>query len=192
MTRDDLIHKESEAVYRAVAPFKTLDGRCLEAIAESTPHTEKKRSRICCHDDLASNPQEMLICLSKETYIRPHRHFNKSESGLCLRGYADVVFFDEGGGILDSWIMGPEAEGFPFYYRIESPVFHCLIVRSEQFLFHEVSSGPCRSEDTEFAPWSPDETDETAVAEFAARLAWKMTTQFPISSPVEGDSVVGR
>ena len=41
----------------------------------------------------------MFIALSDETYIRPHKHLNKSESLHVLEGSADVVFFDEKGKI---------------------------------------------------------------------------------------------
>ncbi len=116
----------------------------------------------------------MLISLNRGTYIRPHRHFNKAESGLCLRGEADAVFFDESGEILEFWRMGPEPSGLRFFYRIELPVFHCLLVRSDNFVFHEVSTGPFRREDTEFAPWSPDDQDSEGVLRFMARLQEKL------------------
>ncbi len=164
------LDRRDESVYEVSSRFKRLDSGDLAAIEASSGLVERKRSRICCHAGLQSSPQEMIICLRRGTYIRPHRHDNKVESGLCLRGEADAVFFSEDGGIVDAWRMGPEQTGRPFYYRIEEPVYHCLFVRSEVFVFHEVSTGPFRREDTEFAPWSPDETNSNTVSEWLVNL----------------------
>ncbi len=162
--------RRDDSVFNASSRFKRLDSGDLAAIEASSGLVERKRSRICCHAGLQSNPQDMIICLRRGTYIRPHRHYNKVESGLCLRGEADAVFFSEDGGIVDTWCMGPEHTRRPFYYRIEEPVYHCLFVRSEVFVFHEFSTGPFRREDTEFAPWSPDEHDINAVSEWLTSL----------------------
>lgn len=164
------LDRRDDSVYSVTSRFKRLDSGDLAAIEASSGVVERKRSRICCHTGLPSSPQEMIISLRRGTYIRPHRHQNKAESGLCLRGEADAVFFDEDGEIIDAWRMGPEHTGLPFYYRIEEPVYHCLFVRSEVFVFHEVSTGPFRREDTQFAPWSPDEDNFNAVSDWLTNL----------------------
>ena len=38
----------------------------------------------------------MFIALSRSTYIRPHKHYNKSESLHVIYGSADVVFGNKG------------------------------------------------------------------------------------------------
>ena len=42
-----------------------------------------KRIRICTHSDDKDKLHEMFIALSRSTYIRPHKHYNKSESPAC-------------------------------------------------------------------------------------------------------------
>ena len=164
------LDRRDASVYYASSRFKRLDRGDLQAIQTSSGLADRRRSRICCHAGLQSSPQEMIISLYRGTYVRPHRHHNKVESGLCLRGEADAVFFDESGRIIDAWRMGPEDTGRPFYYRVEEPAYHCLFVRSEAFVFHEVSTGPFRREDTEFAPWSPDEKNSIEVREWLVNL----------------------
>jgi cupin fold WbuC family metalloprotein len=170
------------SVYLASHRFKRLDGNDLETITASARLTDRKRSRICCHDGPNSSPQEMIICLARGTYIRPHRHHKGSESGLSLRGTADAVFFDMGGSIVDVWRMGPEQTGYPFFYRIDEPVFHCLLVRTEEFVFHEVSTGPFLRDDTEFASWSPDEKDIREVGNWMLALQ-RAVDEFGVSPP---------
>jgi hypothetical protein len=45
-----------------------------------------------------------------------------------------------------------------------------LIVRSDVLVVHETTNGPFRPEETEFAPWAPDETDEAGQTLFLDRL----------------------
>lgn len=59
--------------------------------------------------------------------------------------------------------MGTYESGLRFFYRIQEPVFHCLVVRGGAFVFHEVSTGPFTRESTELAPWTPPEEDTAAV-----------------------------
>lgn len=156
--------------YQSCLPFGSLDLPDMRKIAEDAVGAPKLRSRVCCHQDLSDSPQEMIICLSPRTYIRPHRHFGRAESGLGLSGVADAVFFDESGGITDVWPMGTYESGHRFFYRIQEPVFHCLVVRGGPFVFHEVSTGPFTRESTEFAPWTPPEEDAVAVSSYLEDL----------------------
>ena len=45
------------------------------------------------------------------------------------------------------------------------------MIRSERVIFHETTNGPFRREDTIFAPWAPEESDEAAGARFLSSLA---------------------
>ena len=53
------------------------------------------------HKDIKDNLHEMIIILSKETYIRPHKHLNKAESLHVIEGSADVIFFNDYGKIIN-------------------------------------------------------------------------------------------
>ena len=149
--------------YQSCLPFGAIDLAAMDQVAGDAVSAAKLRSRVCCHQGLSDSPQEMIICLEPRTYIRPHRHFGRAESGLGLRGAADAVFFDEQGEITEVWPMGTYESGLRFFYRIQEPVFHCLVVRVGAFVFHEVSTGPFTRESTEFAPWTPPEEDTVAV-----------------------------
>ncbi len=150
----------------------------MEEVAADAAEAPKLRSRVCCHRGLSDSPQEMIICLQPHTYIRPHRHLGRAESGLGLRGVADAVFFDQDGGIREVWPMGAYESGLQFFYRIQEPVFHCLLVRRGPFVFHEVSTGPFTRESTEFAPWSPPEEDSAAVGRYLDELGARVDAAY--------------
>ena len=55
------------------------------------------RARICTHTSDKSPVQEMVIAFTRETYVHPHRHIEKSESFHVIEGELAVVFFDDSG-----------------------------------------------------------------------------------------------
>ena len=110
----------------------------------------------------------MLICLARETYIRPHRHAGKSESFHMIDGELDVVLFHDDGAIREVIRMGPYQSRQPFFYRLMEPCFHTVLVSTPHAVFHETTNGPFDPADTEFASWAPAEGDEAE--EYQSRL----------------------
>ena len=129
------------------------------------------RSRICAHKDSGDQLHEMLIALGKQTYIRPHKHFNKSESFHIVEGEVDIVIFHETGAVSDVIQLGDFPSGRAFFYRLADPWFHTLLIRSEVVVFHETTNGPFKKEETVFAPWSPEEKDAASVRTFMEALS---------------------
>ena len=159
-------------------PIAVLSRENMREIISLAGKNERKRMRICVHRDEQEKHQEMFIVHTKETYVRPHRHMNKAESFEVLEGEVDVVLFDEKGQVTEVVRMSDYASGKPFYYRIASPVYHSLVVRSEHLLFKESTTGPFVRSESEFAPWSPEEKDGAAMKEFTAKLQQKISKRF--------------
>jgi cupin fold WbuC family metalloprotein len=131
-----------------------------ERLKSNALGAKRKRSRLCLHhgdDDLL---HEMIIVFHRDAVIRPHRHARKSESYHIVFGALDVVLFDDNGHATRIIHMGDLASGKTLVYRKSVPVWHSLIVRSEFAAVHEVTNGPFRAEENEFAPWSPEEEDK--------------------------------
>ena len=131
----------------------------------------RQRIRICTHPDTSDRLHEMLIVHTRGTYVRPHKHLNKSESVHIIEGEVDVVFLDEAGAVSDVVKMGDYESGREFYYRVGSPIDHTLRILSEFLVFHEVTNGPFRRDETIFAAWAPEESDPVACSTFQARVA---------------------
>jgi cupin fold WbuC family metalloprotein len=160
----------NDEVFVAQDPLVTVDQDCIEDFKQQAARTSRHRARLCAHKSIENRIHEMFIALTKDAYIRPHRHINKSESFLVIEGTATVVFFDDDGKIERVVEIGDYLSGKPFYYRNEDERFHTQIVTSERLVFHETTNGPFNRADTVLASWSPEETDIAAVKEYSERL----------------------
>jgi cupin fold WbuC family metalloprotein len=121
---------------------------------------KRKRSRLCLHGSDNDVLHEMIIVFHRDAVIRPHRHCSKTESYHIIFGELDIVLFDDDGRPTRIVSMGDLASGKTLVYRQNRPIWHSVIIRSEYAAIHEVTNGPFRVEENEFAPWSPEEDNE--------------------------------
>lgn len=137
----------------------------------------QKRARLCLHHSPDDPLHEMIIVFHRDTLVRPHRHRGKSESFHVIDGELDIVLFDDNGRRTRVISMGRFGSGKPYVYRLSEPVWHSVIVRTEYAAIHEVTNGPFRVEENDFAPWAPEEPGalraflDAAAAEPRKRLA---------------------
>jgi cupin fold WbuC family metalloprotein len=160
----------NEEVLFADAPLATLARGDIEWLKAKAAKNPRQRIRICAHPDSNDRLHEMLIVHTSDTYVRPHKHLNKSESFHVITGEVDVVLFDDAGAVTRAIPMGEYATGKRFYYRLDEPRYHTLLIRSDVIVFHEVTSGPFRREETVFPAWGPEEGQLEARRQFLARV----------------------
>ena len=161
--------QNSEVLYSKDA-LTTADQSDIEHFKQLSSHNLRKRIRLCAHLNQADSLHEMLIVHEKSAYVRPHMHPGKSESTHIIEGLVDVVLFDDDGRIERVISMGDYASGKTFYYRMATPIFHTLIIRSEVLVFHETTNGPFDRGATLFAAWSPEDADVNSVVAFMSDL----------------------
>lgn len=174
--RTKTINPEVLVVDEPILRVSRTDVEFLKVGAEKN---ERKRIRLCAHQEVGDRLHEMLIVHTKDTYVRPHKHLNKSESVHIIEGRVDVIIFDETGNISEVIHMGDYASGSRFFCRMSRPYYHTLVIRSEVLVFHETTNGPFNRSDTVFAPWAPAETDypaRTVFMEQVARAAERFVT----------------
>ena len=163
--------KFNDEVVIAQGPIVRINRADIGALKEQSLLTQRQRVRLCAHPDVEDRLHEMFIVHKQGTYIRPHKHLNKSESVHVVEGLVDVAIFDDSGEVTEVIQMGDYSSGRRFYYRLAKPYYHSLLITSELLVFHETTNGPFRRSDTVFAPWAPEESDATGRAEFMTRLA---------------------
>lgn len=129
-----------------------------------------KSVRICLHDSPDAALHEMLIAHKKDNYVKPHKHLNKSESFHIIEGEMDVFIFDMSGEIIRKIQMGDYKSGKSFCYRLSRSEYHTVLPKTKYVVFHEVTNGPFKREDTVFGKWAPDEEEVEAVNSFILRL----------------------
>jgi cupin fold WbuC family metalloprotein len=142
----------------------------IEFLKQKALSNPRKRCRLCTHKDVNDKIHEMIIVHTKDTYVRPHKHLNKAEAFHIIEGSADVVVFDEQGKITQVIAMGDYSSGRKFYYKLSNPYYHTLLIGSDVIVFKETTNGPFRKEETIFAPWSPEDTDQEGIKKFIRRL----------------------
>lgn len=135
------------------------DLRFLESRARASP---RGRARLCAHPAPEDGLHEMLICLARKCYIRPHRHL-KPESALVVCGACDLVLFDEQGGVAEVLRLGDPARGAVFFVRLAGPVYHTYLLHTDFLFFLETTPGPLDRRLTEHAPWAPAEDAPSGV-----------------------------
>lgn len=168
------VKKISEEVFVSGDPLTIVNLQFIRNLKKAAGEAPGKRVRLNIHKNLSELIHEMFIVHIKDTYIRPHKHLHKNESLHILEGKADIVFFDEDGGIKKVIQMANYSSGKDFYYKLTKSWYHTLIVKSENLVFCETANGPYKKSDTIFAPWSPGEDDSIAVKNYMSKLADKV------------------
>jgi cupin fold WbuC family metalloprotein len=141
----------------------------VRAVTDRGTRSARKRARLCAHPGANDPLHEMIICLARGTFVRPHRHAGKSESFHIIDGELDLVLFEEDGAIRDVVRMGPYHSDKVFFHRLADPCFHTVVVRTPFVMLHETTNGPFDPVATEFAGWAPSEGDPGA-EEYLDRL----------------------
>lgn len=157
---------ESAEVFYPNDEVVVVDATDIESLKRAALASPRKRARICTHRASSDGLHEMLIVLRHGSYVRPHKHIGKIESFSIFEGEADIVLFHDDGTVREVIPMGPVGSGRTFYYRLSEPTFHTVIVHSESLVFHEVTDGPFRREQTVFATWSAQDDDTAGVSRF--------------------------
>src|ERR1017187_7556136 len=134
----------------ANGPLAQVGRADIELLKKKAAANPRRRVRICAHRENADRIHEMLIVLVGDCYIRPHKHFGKSESLHLIEGSASAVFFDDTGAVTEVAPLGDYSSGHPFYYRLEVPRFLTLLIHSDFLVFHETTNGPFNRADTAF------------------------------------------
>ena len=122
----DISDKE---VLRATSHPLNLKKKDIEYLQSIALSNITGKSRICLHKNIEEKLHEMFIFHKKDYYVRPHRHFNKSESILILEGSADLVLFDEKGDIQNVIHLENFSSGNKF------TMFFALSNKSDCFVF---------------------------------------------------------
>jgi cupin fold WbuC family metalloprotein len=165
------LHKLNDEVFIARDPIVHFGDEEVAFVKRQAHASPRRRARICAHRTNDDALHEMLIAISSASYIRPHRHVEKSESFHVVDGIADVAILDDNGNVTDVIALGPPASGRAFFYRLSESAFHTLLIRSDVLVIHEVTNGPFAPERTIVAPFAPSEERTEDVRRYMQQLS---------------------
>ena len=145
-----------------------FDAADVEALRGHTAQSPRGRARICSHRGPSEALHEMFIAMDAGGYVRPHRHLGRAESFHVVSGAATIILFEDDGTACARFPLGDLASGRPFYFRLDRPVFHSLVVEAAPFVFHETTTGPFDPATSQGAPWAPEDREVVAGRQFLA------------------------
>ena len=147
-----------------------VNAETLQTLKEMAAAAPLKRSRLCLHRTSDDPIQEMVIAFARDSYVRVHRHRNKSESFHVLVGSLVVVFFDDEGRETRRIRLGAPGTGLPSLYRLSCDAWHAVLIETEFAIIHETTNGPFVPSEAEFASWAPDGNDPNVSLAFLMQL----------------------
>lgn len=147
--------------------MKLVTAQMLDEWIARASETARLRTHYNIHESPLDPIQRLFITAGLSSYFRPHRHPGKSEFAIVLRGFFDILIFDDEGVITKRISAGPGKDIFAM--EIPADVFHTWIPMTEGSVFFEVKQGPYEPTAPSFAPWSPEEGSPLA-KQFQAKL----------------------
>ena len=160
----------SEEVITACISNVDVNYKTIRDLVEISKTTSRGRVRLCAHETVNESVHEMFIVHPKGAYIPPHKHLEKSESILVLDGEVEYFTFSDDGVVNQRISMGDYRSGKSFFFRLQKPLFHSMLILSETLTFLEITKGPFKSGDTIEAAWAPNKDCGTEVGSFLRKL----------------------
>jgi cupin fold WbuC family metalloprotein len=169
----NLVQKSPE-VFVAMGPIATIGTEEIALLKAAVSKSPNGRVRINAHANGDDRLHEMFIAIRPDSYIRPHKHPNKTESFHLVYGEVDIVVFEDDGRIRQVVPLGAGDPARAFYYRMSKPFFHTLVIHSDLLVVHEITNGPFQPSETVFASFAPEDSNESAAAAYQVALAEKI------------------
>ena len=142
--------------------MKLITDGLLGQLIEQAATSPRQRSHHNVHESAGDMVQKLFVAATTQSYFRPHRHADKSEFALILRGRFVVFRFDEQGNIVERQLIG-EGTGVNGL-ELPANTWHCWLSLSDDGVFFETKQGPYDpATASEMAPWAPAENTPEAV-----------------------------
>lgn len=142
--------------------MKLINETLLDEVTAQARKSPRLRMNYNFHETMEAPIHRMLNALEPGTYLVPHRHPDKEEVYLVLRGSLLAFLFDEEGKVTVKETLSPAAGN----YGIEIPAgaWHGIVVLEPGTVIYEIKQGPFVPLTSEnIAPWAPDATDRESV-----------------------------
>lgn len=149
--------------------MKLITEDLLDLVTAQAKGNDRLRMNYNFHETMDAPVHRMLNALEPGTYLPPHRHSDKEETYLVLRGSLLAFFYDEEGNVTEKVCLNP-LEG---RYGLEIPpcVWHNIIVLESGTVIFEIKKGPYQPLSPEdMASWAPAPDDAEGVKAFMRRM----------------------
>lgn len=149
--------------------MKLITEELLDNVTAQAKENDRLRMNYNFHETMDAPVHRMLNALEPGTYLPPHRHSDKEETYLVLRGRLMAFFYDEEGNVTEKICLNP-LEG---RYGLEIPprTWHSIIALESGTVIFEIKKGPYQPLSPEdMASWAPAPDDVEGVKAFVERM----------------------
>lgn len=149
--------------------MKLITEELLDNVTAQAKENDRLRMNYNFHETMDAPVHRMLNALEPGTYLPPHRHSDKEETYLVLRGRLMAFFYDEEGNVTEKICLNP-LEG---RYGLEIPprTWHSIIALESGTVIFEIKKGPYQPLSPEdMATWAPAPDDVEGVKAFVERM----------------------
>lgn len=117
-----------------------IDKKLLDKVSKQAKQSERLRMNYNLHESLDAKAQRLLNALEVGTVLPVHRHKKTSETYILLRGKVRVMFYNDNGIEIDSFLLDSSSENYGVHIPISQ--WHTLEVLEENTVIFEVKDGP--------------------------------------------------
>ena len=97
--------------------MKLISEELLDSVSHEARESSRLRMNYNFHESLDSPIHRLLNALEPGTYLPPHRHTDKEETYVVLRGSLLTFFYDDLGNVIEKVNLNPSAG----VYGVEIP-----------------------------------------------------------------------
>lgn len=149
--------------------MKLISDELLDGVTSEAQASPRLRMNYNFHASLDAPIHRLLNALEPGTYLPPHRHTDKEETYVVLRGSLLAFFFDDLGNITDKVTLNPSAGVYGL--EIPSGTWHSIISLETGTVIFEIKSGPyVPLPSGDIAPWAPAPSDLEGAAVFMKQM----------------------
>lgn len=149
--------------------MKLITEELLDAVTSQAKENPRLRMNYNFHAEMDAPIHRLLNALEPGTYLPPHRHRDKEETYLVLRGSLLAFFYDEAGDVTEKVLLNP-SEG---KYGLEIPpcTWHSIVALESGTVIFEIKKGPYSPLSPEdLASWAPAASDAEGAKAFMKRM----------------------
>ena len=89
--------------------MKLISEELLDSVSHEARESSRLRMNYNFHESLDSPIHRLLNALEPGTYLPPHRHTDKEETYVVLRGSLLTFFYDDLGNVIEKVNLNPSA-----------------------------------------------------------------------------------
>jgi cupin fold WbuC family metalloprotein len=118
--------------------MKLISEELLDGVTHDAQENSRLRMNYNFHESLDAPIHRLLNAMEPGTYLPPHRHVDKEETYIVLRGSLIAFFYDDMGNVTEKVNLNPSAG----MYGVEIPsgTWHSIVVLESGTVIFEIKS----------------------------------------------------